>query len=248
MHYNYRAGARTNHLIEAKYVQAKINDTINDYTINYFYKNDTEIKFLLLDYFLRFDQRNSRIFPLKGYYLEFEATKIGLGLLTSEKTNALNLLISAKEYIRISNRLYQSGGLRVKYSPTKNQPYYIQRGLGWGEYVRGYEYYVIDGQSYGVAKLGLKYEIIKPKIKKVPFIPFEKFNTFHFSLYAGIFGDVGYVQDYQYSLVNPLANSLLYGYGAGLEYVTYYDIVIRCEYSFNKRLEHGFFVSFSAGI
>ena len=79
-------------------------------------------------------------------------------------------------------------------------------------------------------------------------LPFNKFNTFHYALYAGIFGDAGYVDDNRYAQKNPLANSFLYGYGAGIDYVTYYDIVFRFEYSFNKMLEHGFFVSFNAGI
>jgi hypothetical protein len=107
---------------------------------------------------------------------------------------------------------------------------------------------VIDAQSYGVSKLGLRYEIIKPRIQKIPHMPFKKFNTFHYALYAGIFGDAGYADDHLYSGVSPLANSFLYGYGVGIDYVTYYDVVLRFEYSINKMWEHGFFVNFNVGI
>lgn len=247
MYYSYRSGIHNTHMLEVKYIKAKISDTLNHYAIGFFTGRDTETQFLMLDYFFRMDYRDAKYFPLKGYCLELEATKIGFGVLSNEKVDALNLFLTLRKYEKLSNRWYLASGLRIKYSPSTDQPYYIQRGLGFGDYVRGYEYYVIDGQSYGTAKLGLKYEIIKPKIRSIP-IPLEKFNTFHYALYAGIFGDAGYADDRQYAANNPLANTLMYGYGAGVDFVTYYDIIFRFEYSFNRMLEHGFFVSFNAGI
>jgi hypothetical protein len=47
---------------------------------------------------------------------------------------------------------------------------------------------------------------------------------------------------------NSLADELQFGYGIGLDFVTYYDIVLRSEYSFNKFGEHGFFLHFVAPI
>ena len=60
--------------------------------------------------------------------------------------------------------------------------------------------------------------------------------------------DAGYVQDNFFGKGNPLTNSWQYGYGAGIDFVTYYDIVLRLEYSFNKQLQNGFFIHLSAGI
>lgn len=246
--YSYRRGIHKLHSIEAKFVHGIVNDTLNDYTTDYFIGQQTEMRFLSLDYFYRIDHRDSKIYPLKGYAIDMEATKLGLGIIPDEKIDITNLFLTLKGYHKLSDRFYLSGSAKVKFSPSKNQPYYVQRGLGWSDYVRGYEYYVIDGQSYGTTKLGLKYEIIKPRIQSIPHMPLKKFNTFHYALYAGIYGDVGYVDDRQYSLLNPLANTFLYGYGVGIDYVTYYDIVFRFEYSINRRLEHGFFVNFNAGI
>jgi outer membrane protein assembly factor BamA len=248
LNFTYRGGIYNKHYIEGKFVQAIISDTLKNYTIDYFVNNETEMKYFALDYSYTSDHRNSKVYPLNGYYFEIEVARFGFGILKNEKLNLTNLYLSLRGYEKLSNRFYGAGNLKIKFSPDKNQPYYLQRGLGWSDYVRGYEYYVIDGQSYGLAKLGLKYEIIKPKIKSVPALPWSKFNTFHYALYAGIFGDAGYVDDHQYSLVNPLSNSLLYGYGIGIDYVTYYDIVFRLEYSFNKMFEHGLFVHFEAGI
>lgn len=246
--YYYRKGIHNSHYLEAKFVDVLVDDTIRSYTVNYFVNNNTEMQYFALDYSYKSDFRDSKQYPLQGYFWEVEAVKLGLGILKDEKLDVTNLYVTMRDYEKLSNRFYLSVGLKFKASPSKNQPYYVQKGLGWRDYVRGYEYYVIDAQSYGIAKLGLKYEIIKPHVKSFEIPALNKFSTFHYALYAGIFGDAGYADDSQYSLLNPLANSFIYGYGAGIDYVTYYDIVIRMEYSFNKMLEHGFFIHFNAGI
>ena len=170
-----------------------------------------------------------------------------MGILKDEKLDVTNLYIALKDYEKVSNRIYLSGALRGKISAKSNQPYYVQQGLGWGDYVRGYEYYVVDGQRYGTAKLGLRYEFVKPHVQTMP-VPLKKFNTFHYAFYAGLYGDAGYVEDGLHASQNPLANTLLYGYGIGIDYVTYYDMVLRVEYSINKIFEHGLFLHFEAGI
>lgn len=246
--YTYRNGIHNSHYLEAKFVDAFVDDTIRSLTVDYFVNNQTEMKYFALDYSYKSDHRDSKQYSLQGYFWEFEAIKLGVGILEEEKLDVTNLYLTARGHQKLSNRFYLSGGLKIKFSPDKNQPYYVQKGLGWRDYLRGYEYYVIDGQSYGTAKLGLKYEILKPRVQSINIPSLNKFNTFHYAFYAGIFGDAGYVDDHQYSLANPLSNSLMVGYGAGIDYVTYYDIVIRFEYSFNKMLEHGFFVHFNAGI
>jgi hypothetical protein len=115
--------------------------------------------------------------------------------------------------------------------------------------VRGYEYYVVDGQRFALGKAGIKYMIIKPHVMKLDLIPSDKFNTFHYALYAELFADGGYVEDKLYGeTINPLANGYLFGYGAGLNYVTYYDAVLRVEYTFNKMGEHALFIHLSSPI
>ena len=42
------------------------------------------------------------------------------------------------------------------------------------------------------------------------------------------------------------SNEFLYGYGLGLDFVTYYDIVFRVEFSANKFGETGLFLHFNA--
>ena len=246
--YYYRKGIHNSHYAEFKFTDAFVDDTIRSYTVDYFLNNETEMKYFSVHYQYKSDHRDSKQYPLQGYYWDAEINKLGIGILKDEKLDVTNFFFTARGYEKLSDRFYLSEGLKLKLSPNTDQPYYVQKGLGWNDYVRGYEYYVIDAQSYGTAKMGLKYEIIKPHVTSLEIPSLNKFSTFHYALYAGVFCDAGYGKDSQYSLVNPLSNSILYGYGAGIDYVTYYDVVIRFEYSFNKMFEHGFFVHFSSAI
>ena len=248
LYYMYRIGIHNSHYLEGKFINSSINDTLNKITTDYFIGNETQIHYFALDYKFRSDYRNSKVYALQGYMYEFQCTRLGLGLLKNENIDVTNFYLTLKDFQKVSNRIFAAGSFRIKFSPNTFQPYYVQRALGWNnDYVRGYEYYAIDGQRFGLAKIGLKYEIVKPHIKSVP-VPLEKFSTFHYALYGGIFADAGYVDDHMYSLYNPLANTYLYGAGVGIDYVTYYDVVIRFEYSINRMLETGFFVHFNAGI
>jgi hypothetical protein len=141
--------------------------------------------------------------------------------------------------------------VKGKISGSAFQPYYNTRALGYGkDFVRGYEYYVTDGQTYGLAKANLKFELVPKKVVHASFIPFPKFATIPFAFYLNLFADGAYVKDAQYAdrYSNVLPNSWLAGYGAGIDFVSYYDIVFRFEYSFNKFGESGIFIHFTASI
>jgi len=167
-----------------------------------------------------------------------------LGILADEKVNVFYVAADARMYNEIFPRVFFAGMIRARWLPGTTPPYYMQRAMGFGDFIRGYEYYVIDGQSYALGKISLRYQILKPHTFRFNYLPVEKFNTFHLALYGGIFADAGYVQDNSSvaSDNNVLGNKLLFGYGAGLDVVTYYDVALRFEYSFNRMGENGFFL------
>jgi len=78
----------------------------------------------------------------------------------------------------------------------------------------------------------------------------NKFKSLQYAFYLNAFFDMGFADQLypMHELNNQLENSLLIGYGVGLDFVTYYDIVLRIEYSFNRMNEHGFFLHFRAPI
>ena len=68
------------------------------------------------------------------------------------------------------------------------------------------------------------------------------------SLYLGGHFDCGVVTDKANSSTNSLRNKLIYGYGIGLNMVTFYDKVLRLEYSFNQDFNKGFYIHFEVPI
>jgi hypothetical protein len=125
------------------------------------------------------------------------------------------------------------------------------KGIGYGrDVLRGYELYVIDGQNFGILKNNLKFAIIPRTVRDIKFVKSDKFGLIHFAFYLNLFVDLGYVDNRQYygENQNLMENEFQVGYGAGIDFVSYYDIVMRFEYSFNKQGQSGFFVHFRAPI
>jgi hypothetical protein len=106
------------------------------------------------------------------------------------------------------------------------------------EYVRGYEYFVIDGSHYAVLRGNLRYKIFDQVISQ-QLLPIMRFIPFR--VYAKIFDDIGYV--YKVETGNSfLNNRLLNGYGVGLDIIISYYAKFRIEYSLNHLGQKGLFL------
>jgi hypothetical protein len=132
---------------------------------------------------------------------------------------------------------------------TNALPYFIQSGLGYGRYfVRGYEYYVVDGQKIGLLKANLKFALLPTRVLQINQLKSEKFSKLHYAFYMNLFTDAGYSEGKYKPDETTLSGKLLYSIGLGLDFVTYYDKVLRIEYSLNRLGESGIFVHFIASI
>jgi outer membrane protein assembly factor BamA len=248
MMFSYRPGVYWRQTLDLRFTDLSVFDTVTDLNADYFAAGKNRMEYFTVSYHVTRDYRDIKAYPLRGHFEEFEITKHGLGILADEKLNILALAAGIRGYAEVFPRIFAAGMLRARWNPSKNIPYYHQRALGFGTYIRGYEYYVIDGESYAVAKASLRYQLLKPHVFKVPYLPVDKFNTFHLAIYTDLYADGGYVEDRESpaSYHNYLGNKFLMGYGAGLNIVTYYDIVLRLEYTFNIEGENGFFVHIGA--
>ena len=212
---------------------AGTSNHLNYFSFYYQYKND---------------HRDVQYYPLTGFYFDIEMDENGLG---SPDVNEFYIKSNLRKFIQIQNRWYFASGLTAKVSLTPQPPYFMQMGLGYGrEYVRGYEYYVVDGRDFLLWKNNFKFAIIPARVFGIDFLRSPKFNKVPFALYLNVFGDLGYVvYDGQYpDPSNDLRNSLLLGYGIGLDIATYYDIVIRLEASENRDGTPGIYLHFTAPI
>jgi hypothetical protein len=162
----------------------------------------------------------------------------------------LHLLATFRKYWELHPRIYFASGINGKLS-AGTQPYLILRGIGYDrDIVRSYEYYLVDAQHFVILKNNFKFAIIPTQVRNISFIKNEKFGKIYYALYLNVFIDGGYGvynQDFGWE-TNDLQNALLIGYGTGLDFVTYYDVVIRLEFSVNLRNETGIFLHFIAPI
>lgn len=247
--YNYRKEIFNTHSIGLQYDQNKIIDSVRILNPNYLGQNRLKSSYFSLYYFYTIDKRDSKNYPLSGNFYRFNIRKIGLGIL-KDNVDLTNLSVQLKKYWQLDDRLFMAGSLRGEYALNNNQPYLSRNGLGYSSSyaIRAYELYVIDGQNIGLAKVQLKYQIVKPREVDFKFIGYDKISKFHYAFYLGVFSDFGYVEDNTGFQQNTLANDLQYSSGIGLDFITYYDVVLRTEFSINKFGETGIFLHFVAPI
>jgi hypothetical protein len=84
---------------------------------------------------------------------------------------------------------------------------------------------------------------------RLPYIETKKFNPIPIGIYANIFSDMGYVSTRQnYSSNNRLPNKWLSSVGLGIDLASYYQLVMRLEYTLNYEGESNFYLHFIAPI
>lgn len=244
----YRRNQRTLHYFETKYNFASVGDTIAILNPDYFLNADINFQYFSAYYRFEYDERNSKYYPITGYYFAFEAMKNGFGIIGDSRLNADYVIISNKNYLKINQRWYAATGIKGKISVPGKPPYALQKALGYYDFVRGYDYYVVDGQHYGLLKSEVRFVLVPTQIAKLPFIKTEKFNKIHYTIYLNAYVDAGYVWDKYYYYNNSLSNTFLLGSGISLNYVTYYDKMLGIDFSINKMKEPGIFLHYIAPI
>jgi outer membrane protein assembly factor BamA len=227
------------------YTQAEVVDSVALLTPDYFGDGASFTAYLNLGYTLAWDTRDARTFALSGSFAQWKIDRLGLGVLGEAEPDVTVTSATVKHWWKVAKRVVVQGGLEGKATIGGTVPYFVQEGLGYDHYVRGYEYYVIDGSHFVLGKLNTMVQLIAPRDYYVEPIPVESFRTLHVALYLNLYMDGGYVWDDQYDEVNPLANEWTSGFGAGLDLVTSYDQVLRAEYSVNALGEDGFFLHFT---
>ncbi len=251
VHISYRPRIHTTHLADFRLQSIRFSDSLQRSNPGYSYENNSELRFMSLYYKIKVDFRDAKYYPLSGWYTDLEVYKAGLGFQFEGPVNVLWVKSTSRVYIPIAKRFYFGGGFIAKVSSPFYQPYFLEQGLGYDrDYVRGYEYYVIDGEHYLLARTTVKYALIPEFAANIGFIPTPKFSRIHFASYITLFSDAGYVWNkHGYNpALNKLPESILLGAGLGMDLVTYYDKVMRIEYTLNKKSESGIFIHFIAGI
>lgn len=246
--YTYRKKLYNSHSFYLAYENRKASDSLLRGNPEYLNNPDQAAEFFSLKYIFLRDKRNSRVFPTNGHKLEFSAKKIGLGVFPESEINSLNFNFDISFYNEINDRFFYNTNLTLKKTFGSQNPFFLNQGLGYTSNIRAYEYNVVNGRDLFLMKHSFYGKLMSKKIVHLKFIPWKKFNKIHFTLYGGIHSDFAYVVNHSelYNQSNEMANQFLIGFGAGLNLITYYDKMIRLEYSFNKDLKAGLYLHFEA--
>lgn len=247
----YRNDIFTTHQLIGGYRAFSFSDSLIALNPDYSYPNERDPAFLYLYYKLKIDHRDIKYYPLSGWYADLEMNKSGLGFAFEKPVDIAWAKTTLRAYSRLSDRWYSGASFVGKASSGAWQPYFLMHGLGYQrDYVRGYEYNVIDGKHYGIVRSTVKFALLPQQNRDLRFIKTAKFSRIHFAAYLTAFADAGYVWQPQWIGLgnNTLPRTLLAGAGVGFDFVTYYDKVLRIEYSVNKSGGSGIFVHFMVGI
>ena len=244
--YELRPKLYNKHNFNLSYSDVSISDSVLSLNDNYLLKGENKMQYFSLNYSFKWDKRDVKNYPTAGSYFDLKLFKEGLGVLSG--LNSFYMTSHLKKFWQLSDNIYFAGSVKAKFT-VKDSPYYLQSGFAFGnDLVRGYELYVVNGENYGLTKLQLRYSLLKNKVFNVSAIRFEKFNKIPLNIYLGAYFDAGYADLKSKQQNNYLSNTALYGGGLSLDFVSYYDLVLRMECSINRLNEKGLFLHFIAPI
>ncbi len=233
----------------------RISDQL--YELNPNFLPDTAQSVFSVDFYIDYiyDSRNNQAYPLEGQYLKGFVDKKGLGLISYD-VDYFFYGIDFHFYQTISKKLYVAEMVKAVSSTTDNMSYdYMLNMTSDDNFLRGYDHFALRGEKMYYFRGNVKYELVEPGVRRPKFAsPDSKFFNIQYALYFNLFSDVGYIKNFSATNIpgdpnyNPYNNKFLYSWGAGLDLVSYYDLVLRFEYVFTSAGTHGFFIGFKAPI
>ena len=229
--------------LRLSYHHERISDPVAQLNPAYYRKATDERRYLRAELYKVINLRNYFAYPLSGSYFEIGAAQTYF--LQRAGTPFTTLRAKYVHYSNLSEKYSYMIGGEAQLRLAQEHAFADNIALGFRSFVRGYELYVVGGQHYGLFKQGLTRQLLDIEGIKLKFIRNPKFNTIPLSMYLNAFTDAGYVSDHTFGEGNPLTNRLLVGGGLGLHAVTFYDIVLRLEYTLNKEGDRGFYFSSS---
>ena len=240
IYYSYRPRYATRHIVRLGYKSSGISDTISKLNNDYYTGGSSELRMLELGYRMEINKTDNWNYPLKGAKVIAQLiSRIGIEGMDKQFIGTLEV----GKYFNPWTKWYISTTFRGRLSGPAKQPYALQTALGTKyDYVRGYEYYVIDGSHFGLMRLNFKRELLNKTIKRVPI---KYLSAIPIRIYPKVFADAGYVTN-EFAGNSFLNNRMLYSAGVGVDIFTAYDIKIRLEYAWNHLGQKGLFLHFNS--
>lgn len=235
--YTYRPAIKTRHAVRLSYNTNRIDEAVAVVNPKYFNNGKLRVAYPELSYTIDYNNIDYIAYPLVGFIGEGSITRKGI----NPDMNLWQLNARGTRGWKVANKTYfgmqANGVLKLPF----DQPFYNQRMFGYGDlYLRGLEKYVIDGVAGLMIRNTIRNEVAKFSI---PFAWSKSHDKIPFRVFLKAYTDFGYSHSKNF-LHNSLVNRMLYTAGAGIDILTYYDLVFRFEYSFNQLGQKGLFLHF----
>jgi outer membrane protein assembly factor BamA len=235
--YSYRKGSLERHTVKMNYTFETVNDTIAVLNPKFFGDGKTSQSFPELYYRYQYLGVNYIPYPTKGFRWDFSFIKRGFG----GTMDLWQFTAKAAKYWPLPKKFFYSLQADATLKLPFDQPFYNQPMMGYGDnYMRGMEYYVIDGVAGGMIRNTVRKQIFDIKLKTG--LNSRTYGTIPFKIFLKAYGDMGYSYNKNNVTSNSLTNRFLYTGGFGIDVLTIYDVVMRFEYSFNQLSERALFL------
>jgi hypothetical protein len=235
--YIYRPGIHERYFFRTSFVSERINDSVAYKNPGYFGQGRTKIVYPEFSLVYQYQNVDYIFYPTRGFMGDMGLTlRDPLGRLQMYQVDA-----NANNSFRLFKNTFLNTIASVSIKLPFDQPFYNRRLMGYGStYLRGLEYYVIDGVLSATLRNTIKYKVLDFSVK-TPFIKSKTHDRIPIKIFLKSFTDLGYAYSRpQYA--NSLNNKLLYTSGVGIDIVSFYDIVFKIDFSFNQLSESGLFL------
>jgi outer membrane protein assembly factor BamA len=249
LEFTYRPQYKTFHLLRVGYQNNQVAPIVSEELNPDFFGDSKSLQqYLSLNYFLVYENRNIQPYPTEGQRLEFEISKLGLGIF--DDLNTFWVTANFFQYFPLRKKWSSEHILRARTALIRSkQPYYNSQALGFGSsFVRGYEFYVIDGIDFFLSRNALRYRVFETTFNWGNWFPINSLQYMPTKLFFSLHADAGYVNNPFYGETNQLNNKVLGSAGLGINLIVFYNKVFKLEYSLNAEGEHGWFLHTQLGI
>lgn len=237
----YQPKLRTRQRLKFEWRQLEIDKRVLDrLQPNFLNAPDGKIGYPVITYNVTYDNRNIRPHPTKGFMIDFYIEKQGI----NQTRDALITKVDFKYFKRISSLWTFTQQIRNQNNWSKTPvDYFHNRALGEDDnYLRGYEYYIIDGQQFSFSKTSFQYLMFDKMINLGKLMPIRSLKLAQIQLFLAFNFDMGYVPTSKNFNKTRLNDRLLKSGGLGLEIVGFYDKMLQIEYSMNELYEKDIFL------
>ena len=238
--YSSRKSIKKKETFSISFRHIKVDDSLisQHYNPGYFNTTSSSQNFVEFGYKLQFTEVDNILYPLKGYEASLFLVKRGLQM--EGGINRFTIRTTHNKYFSYPHNWYSGVRLTGQVEVPFSQPYINQRALGYqDDYLRGDEYFAIDGVAFGLARFDLKKKLLYFNVPT--FLKSKTYNKLPFTIYGKTFCDIGYVYC-QDKFITKLNNRFLYSGGFGIDILTLYDLKLILECSFNQLGQKGIFL------